>query len=442
MQLENLLQTLRTEDLHQRVGRIVRLAGGIIQANGPDAFIGEICEIYSPRNDGSVLAEVIGLDTGRTVLFPYDSLQGISQGCEVFATGKMADAKVGKSLLGRVIDGFGRPLDARPAPAATVSYALNPEPISPLSRRPVDRPFETRVRVIDSLLSLGEGQKMGIFSGSGVGKTSLLTQLVKGAAADICVIALVGERGREVREFVQAIHADERLATRTVIVAATSDQSPLQRIRAAYLATSIAEYFRDQEQKVLLVMDSVTRFAMAQRELGLSVGEPPTARGYTPSVFNQLPRLVERCGGIMGKGSVTGIYTVLVDGDDMNEPIADALRATLDGHIVLSRDLANQRHFPAIDVLKSTSRVMSAVNGEVHLAHARKLSRILSYYERYREMINLGVYEGGSNPVLDKVINYMPALNGFMRQPLSQFVSRSESDAELARLAESAVDIE
>lgn len=442
MPLQAFLQALRTEDLHQRVGRIGRLVGEVIQANGPDAFVGEICEIYSPRTDQSMLAEVIGLDTGRTLLFPYDSLQGISQGCEVFATGKTAHAVVGPELLGRVVDGFGRPLDGLGEIHGRAAYPLTPEPINPLVRSPIKTPFETGVRAIDSMLTLGVGQKVGLFAGSGVGKTSLLSQIIHGSSSDIRVIALIGERGREVREFVQAVYATPQLKKNTVIVAATSDQSPLQRIRAAFLATSIAEYFRDQGQSALLVMDSVTRFAMAQRELGLSVGEPPTARGYTPSVFNQMTRLVERCGGLQGKGAITGIYTILVEGDDMNEPIADGLRATLDGHIVLTRQLANDRHFPAIDVLKSASRLLNEVNTEAHLLKVRKISRVLSYYERYREMVNLGVYEKGANSVLDQVNEFMPALNAYLRQPLAEFSRKTEADAKLAVLAGNAVDIQ
>lgn len=442
MLLDAYLKALRSEDLHQRVGRIARLSGEVIQANGPDAFVGEICEIYSPRMDRSILAEVIGLDNGRTLLFPYDSLQGVSQGCEVFATGKQAEAAVGHGLLGRVIDGFGRPIDDHGPLHLDKVYPLVPSPLNPLHRRPVSQPFETGVRAIDGLLTLGVGQKVGLFSGSGVGKTSLLTQLVTGSGSDIRVVALIGERGREVREFVQTIQASPALRDKTIIVAATSDQSPLQRIRAALLATSIAEYFRDINQSVLLVMDSVTRFAMAQRELGLAVGEPPTARGYTPSVFNQTTRLVERCGGLEGKGAITGIYTILVEGDDMNEPVADNLRATLDGHIVLSRDLANQRHFPAIDVLKSASRLLSAVNTDEHMQHLRKVLRVLGYHERYREMVNLGVYEKGANAVLDQVNAYIPTLNAWLCQPMKEFTPKTETDARLAVLSAQAVEIE
>lgn len=442
MLIESYLQALRTENLHQRVGKISRLIGEVIESNGPDAFVGEICEIYSPRADRSIMAEVIGLNSGKTLLFPYDSLQGISQGCEVFATGKTAHAQVGPELLGRVLDGFGRPLDGGDEIHCQISYPLNPSPINPLHRSAIERPFETQIKAIDSMLTLGVGQKIGLFAGSGVGKTSLLNQLLHGSNSDIRVIALIGERGREVREFVHAISKSPELKKKTIVVAATSDQSPLQRIRAAYLATSIAEYFRDQNQSTLLVMDSVTRFAMAQRELGLSIGEPPTARGYTPSVFNHLTRLVERCGGLKGKGAITGVYTILVEGDDMNEPIADNLRATLDGHIVLSRELANQRHFPSIDVLKSASRLLTSVNNEGHLANTRKISRVLSYYERYREMVNLGVYEKGANTTLDRVIEFMPALNDFLRQTLTEFSSKKDSDTKLATLSSTVVDPE
>lgn len=429
----HLQAAIRNDPLHLRMGQIVRLAGEVVESNGPDAFLGEVCEIFSPRNGRSLLAEVIGFSSGRTVLFPYESVDGISQGCEVFATGRSAQASVGPELLGRVVDAFGRPLDGMPLEAPRSRYALMPAPLNPLERAPIAEAFQTGVRAIDSLLTLGKGQKIGLFAGSGVGKTSLLGQLIKGSACNVRVIALVGERGREVREFVSSLRQSAAME-HTVIVAATSDQSPLQRIHAAMYATSIAEYFRDEGKSVLLLMDSVTRFAMAQRELGLAAGEPPTARGYTPSVFNRLTRLVERCGSLTGKGSITGIFTVLVEGDDLNEPVSDALRATLDGHWVLTRALANQRHYPALDVLKSASRLLRNVNASKHLDLVSKTYRVLSYFERYREMIDLGIYEKGANPALDNINEFMPRLNEFLQQPLDDVSDKADSDRKLSNI--------
>ena len=355
--LRRYVSAVRSAELVRRTGRVTQFFGLVVESSGPDACLGEICEIFSRSRIAPIAAEVVGLKDGKVLLMPYGELRSIGLGCEVMATGRSADIAVGDALLGRVIDAFGRPLDNRPLPSTGLLYRLAPEPLNPLSRSRVRQVLETRVRCIDGLLTIGRGQRVGIFSGSGVGKSTLLGMIARNMRADINVIALIGERGREVLDFIEQNLGPEGLA-RSVLVVATSDQPGLVRSRAAHAATAIAEYFRDQRKDVLLIMDSVTRYAMAQREIGLAVGEPPTSRGYTPSVFAALPKLLERCGTTDAGGSITALYSVLVEGDDVNDPIADAVRAILDGQIVLSRELANHGHYPAIDVLTSSSRLM------------------------------------------------------------------------------------
>ncbi|XZG71878.1 FliI/YscN family ATPase [Chitinibacteraceae bacterium HSL-7] len=408
-------RAIKQQELTARVGRIIRCAGTIIEADGPDACLGEVCEVTSLRDGRTTLAEVIGINHGRTLLFPYGDVAGVSIGCEVFATGRLPTATVGARALGQVLDAFGAPYDPGVRFDGEAEYVLMPQPLNPVARRPISKRLHTGVKAIDQFLTLGQGQKIGVFAGGGVGKTSLLQQIVKGTDADVCIVALIGERGREVHDFASHI-SDSGISSRTVIVAATSDQPAILRQRAALYATSLAEFFRDQGRHVLLVMDSVTRFGMAQREIGLAVGDMPTARGYTVSTFANLTRLVERCGGVEGKGSISGIYTILVEGDDLNEPLSDTMRATLDGHIVLSRDMANERRFPAIDLLRSTSRVMNAVTDRESQGWVAQLMRILAFYDRYEELVNLGVYEAGTNPRLDKVIEIMPAVRSYLQQ--------------------------
>lgn len=421
------------QELTARVGQIVRCAGTVIEADGPDAYLGEICEVTSLRNGQTTFAEVIGINQGRTLLFPYGDVAGISIGCEVFATGRLPMAKVGPNALGKVVDAFGQPYDPGQRFEGDAEYPLVPPSINPVLRRPISERLHTGVKAIDHFLSIGQGQKIGIFAGGGVGKTSLLQQIVRGTDADVCIVALIGERGREVHDFITHIQASGILP-RTSVVAATSDQPAILRQRAAFYATSLAEYFRDMGKHVLLVMDSVTRFGMAQREIGLAVGDMPTARGYTVSTFANLTKLVERCGGVEGKGSISGIYTILVEGDDLSEPLSDTMRATLDGHIVLSRDMANERRFPAIDLLRSTSRVMEAVTDAEARKWASQLMRMLAFHERYRELINLGVYEGGSNPKLDQIIEIMPSIRDYLQQPSNLLVSLKEGRHALGQL--------
>jgi flagellum-specific ATP synthase len=360
---------------------------------------------------------------------PYGDLHGIRIGCEVVATGGSLEVPVGEALLGRVIDALGRPLDrAGPLPAMR-RYPLVREPINPLERVRIDQVLETGVKAIDTVLTLGRGQRIGIFSGSGVGKSTLLGMIARNMAADVNVIAMVGERGREVWDFIEDSLGEEGLA-RSVLVVATSDQPALLRAHAAFTATAIAEYFRDQGQDVVLTMDSVTRFAMARRELGLAIGEPPTARGYTPSVFAALPRLLERAGP-RGQGSITGLYTVLVEADDMTDPIADTIRAVVDGDIVLSRELANQRHYPAIDVLASISRLMPKIVSREELDAAQRLVAMLGRYEASRDMVEVGAYRAGTQPELDRIIERMTEIMAFLAQSPDDHVTRAEALAGL-----------
>lgn len=424
------LTAVRGADFVRRTGKVSQFFGLVVESIGPDVFVGELCEIYSRIQGNPIFAEVVGLREGKVLLMPYDELHGVSLGSEVIATGKAVYASVGEELLGRVIDSFGNPLDGRPAPRLRQHYPLHPEPINPLRRTRIREVLETGVRPIDAMLTLGRGQRVGIFSGSGVGKSTLLGMIARNMNADVNVIALIGERGREVRDFIEDILGPEGLK-RSVVVAATSDQPALVRTRAAHVATAIAEYFCHQGRDVVLTMDSVTRYAMALREIGLSIGEPPTARGYTPSVFAALPKLMERGGAHESGGSITAIYTVLVEGDDMNEPVADAVRAILDGHIVLSRSIANRGHYPAIDVLNSVSRLLTDLVPEEGLNLVRKTVRTLSVYNASRDLIEVGAYRSGINPELDQAIDVMSDLDKFLAQGPKASISRDEAMREL-----------
>jgi flagellum-specific ATP synthase len=364
---------------------------------------------------------------------PYGELRGIRLGSEVISTGRPIQVPVGDALLGRVLDAFCQPLDGQPAPQCVDSYPLYSQGINPLSRPRIHNALETGVRAVDTLLTIGRGQRVGIFSGSGVGKSTLLGMIARNMNADINVIALIGERGREVLDFVEQILGSEGIS-RSVVIVATSDQPALVRTHAALAATTIAEYFRNQGRHVLLTMDSITRFAMAQREIGLAIGEPPTARGYTPSVFALLPKLLERTGTSASSGSITALYTVLVEGDDINDPIADSIRAILDGHIVLTRELANQRHYPAIDILQSTSRLIDAITTEDDKELCEKALKVLSVYEKYRDMVEIGAYHKGSNPELDQAIVLLPELQILLRQDSHEHTPRGEAMRRLSTL--------
>jgi len=419
------LDAVRTVPLTRRRGRVSGIAGQSIEAVGPEVTIGEVCEVRLDTG-ATLTAEAVGMTPGRVILMPYGELRGIGVGNDIVATGRVAGVAVGDGLLGRVIDAFGVPLDGLPAPELAASLSLSADPINPLTRPRIDQLLETGVRAIDTLLPLGRGQRVGIFAGSGVGKSTLLGMLARDVQADINVIALIGERGREVREFIDK-HLGAEGLKRSVVVVATSDQPALARTRAAHAATAIAEAFRDEGRQVLLMMDSITRFAMARREIGLAAGEPPTARGYTPSVFADIPALCERCGTTDSGGSITALYTVLVEGDDFNEPISDIVRATLDGHIMLSRDLAHEAHFPAIDVLQSASRLAGELVDDAEQAVMTAAIELIATHERNRQMVDMGAYKSGSNEAIDRAIKLYPGVRAVLRQSVLESSTRADA---------------
>jgi flagellum-specific ATP synthase len=407
-------------------GRVSQVIGLVVEGIGPPSAIGDICHIERKNGLGPMPAEVVGFRDSKILLMPLGDTRGMEPGCQIVPMGSPAVAHVGKNLLGRVFDGLGYPIDCQGALVPEKEYPLYAEPPHPLLRQRVSEPIDVGVKAINALLTLGKGQRVGIFSGSGVGKSTLLGMMARYTTAQVNVVALIGERGREVREFIEKDLGEEGLK-RSVIVVATSDQPPLIRIRGAYLATAIAEYFRDQGNDVLLMMDSITRFAMASREVGLAVGEPPTAKGYTPSVFAQLPKLLERAGTTRGQGSITGLYTVLVEGDDVTEPVSDAVRSIADGHIALSRELANQNHYPAIDVLGSISRVMGDIVKEDQVVVKNRLLSLMAIYRKAEDLINIGAYVEGKNPRIDEAIQKMPAIDAFLCQRVNEKVSFVDS---------------
>lgn len=415
-------------------GKITQIIGLVIEAHGPSVNLGELCYVCPRNNTPFIPAEVVGFRQDRVLLMPIGEMQGIGPGCEVISAQKTLNVKVGRQLLGRIIDGLGNPIDEKGPLETELEYPLHAVPPPPLSRRRISEKLSVGVRAIDGLLTLGRGQRVGIMAGSGVGKSTLLGMMARNTEADISVIALIGERGREVREFIERDLGEEGLK-RSVVVVATSDQPALVRIKGAMTATAVAEYFRDQGLNVMLMMDSVTRFAMAQREVGLTIGEPPATRGYTPSVFAVLPKLLERAGN-GDQGSISGIYTVLVDGDDMNEPIADAVRSILDGHIVLSRNIAAQNHYPAIDILASVSRVMLEVVPNEHYAAAQKVRSIMATYREAADLINIGAYATGSNPGIDQAIRLIDGINQFLRQGVYENTTMEESTSRLLALVD------
>jgi flagellum-specific ATP synthase len=428
--LKRYASAIRSADLIRRSGRITQFFGLVAESAGPDACLGEVCEIYARSQRQPIAAEVVGLRDGKVLLMPFGDLRGIAAGSEVIATGRPLAVPIGEGLLGRVVDAFGRPLDGKPLHGPSSASYLRLEPHNPLSRVRIRSVLETGVRCIDCLLTLGKGQRVGIFSGSGVGKSTLLGMIARNVRSDVNVIALIGERGREVLEFIERNLGAEGLR-RSVVVVATSDQPALTRCRAAYTASAIAEHFRDRGRDVLLIMDSITRFAMAQREIGLAVGEPPTARGYTPSVFAALPRLLERAGTAEGKGAITALYTVLVEGDDINDPVADSMRAILDGHIVLSRELANHGHFPAIDLLNSSSRLLVDIVAAEERELVLKAIAALSVAAKSRDLIDVGAYRAGANPELDAALRVLPELNRLMCQAMQESHARKDAMAVL-----------
>jgi flagellum-specific ATP synthase len=416
-------------------GNVTNVIGLVIEARGPVSRLGTVCDIYTKGGANKITAEVLGFRDNQVLMMPLEEIRGIGPGCRVVARQQRAIIPVGAGLLGRVIDGLGNPIDNKGPILVESEYPIYGAPINPLSRKRISQPLDLGIRAINGLLTVGCGQRIGIFSGSGVGKSVLLGMIARKTRADVNVIALIGERGRELNEFIEKELGEEGLK-RSVIVVATSDHLPLIRMRGAFIATAIAEFFRDQGKHVNLMMDSVTRFAMAQREIGLALGEPPTTKGYTPSVFTLLPKLCERAGTSANRGTITGLYTVLVEGDDTNEPIADALRAILDGHINLTRDLATQNHYPAIDVLSSISRVMDDIIDSEHRRYANKLKETLAIYRKAEDLINIGAYVAGSNPKIDYAIEIIEKINRYLRQDIDETTDFNESISQLDQLFE------
>ncbi|MCF2899401.1 MULTISPECIES: flagellar protein export ATPase FliI [unclassified Pseudoalteromonas] len=413
-------------------GILTRVVGLTLEAKGLRAPVGSQCKIETIN--GFVDAEVVGFNDQTLYLMPNDHISGVLPGARVIPQMNETGLPVGMSLLGRVVDGLGRPLDGLGAINAEHHLKFAQNSINPLARRPISQPMDVGVRAINSVITVGQGQRMGLFAGSGVGKSVLLGMMTRGSEADVIVVGLVGERGREVKEFIEEILGVEG-RKRSVVVAAPADASPLMRLKGCESAVTIAEYFRDQGLNVLLLLDSVTRYAMAQREIALAVGEPPATKGYPPSVFAKLPALVERAGnGGEGQGAITAFFTVLSEGDDMQDPIADSARAILDGHIVLSRDLADSGHYPAIDIEKSISRVMPQVVSEAHMQQARVLKQVYSMYQQNKDMITLGAYQKGTDPMLDQAINMMPRVNQFLQQGMKDVISYDDGLQGLAQL--------
>ena len=422
----------QTETVHY-IGSVIRVRGMLVESRGPQAVIGEICKIAIPSAGTHVLAEVVGLYDTTVQLMAYGDTKGIEIGCTVTASGSVLQVAVGRQLLGRVLDAVGKAYDKKGEIASSTFYPAIASPPDPLDRTPVNKRIVTGVRAIDSLLAVGKGQRLGIFSGSGVGKSTLLGMIARNTNADVNVIALIGERGREVVDFLQRDLGEDGLK-RSVVVVATSDQSPIARLRGAYTATAVAEYFRDQGKDVMLMFDSVTRFARAQREIGLAIGEPPAQRGYTPSVFETLPKLLERS-GTSQKGSITGFYTVLVDGDDMDEPVSDTVRGILDGHIVLNRKLAQAYHFPAIDVLASISRLSKRVTGPQTQKAVAAIRRSMAAYAQSEDMITVGAYQKGSNAEVDAAIELHPAIENFLMQEEAEKTTIEKTLTDFGKLA-------
>jgi len=429
---EHLLPIIENAELIQKQGRVRKVVGAVIEASGPRSSVGETCVIKSQENDKNTIAEVVGFRDDQILLIPYAEVSGISPGDIVQKNSHSSVIPAGPQLLGRVLDGLSRPLDEQGPIRGEKMQPIYNEPPDPLSRTRIAEPLITGIRSIDTCLTCGKGQRVGIFAGSGIGKSVLLGMIARNTHADINVIALIGERGREVRDFIEKDLGEEGLK-RSVVIAVTSDQAPLIRIRGGLIATAIAEYFRDQGKNVMLMMDSVTRIAMAQREIGLAVGELPASKGYTPSVFSLLPKLLERAGAAAG-GSITGMYTVLVEGDDMNDPVADTTRSILDGHIILSRKLATMNQYPAVDVLQSVSRVMIDVVEPEHKQISNQLIEILASYEEAEDLINIGAYVKGSNPRIDRAIALIEPIRNYLRQDIHESEDFQQSLQRLKKL--------
>lgn len=413
-------------------GRITKVIGLVAEGDGLGLGIGSLCTIKNDHGS-QIRAEVIGFRDEKVLLMPYGDIRGISPGSRIVPLAELPLADVGDGLIGRVVDGMGNPIDGKGPFNPTAKYALYGKPMNPMERKSIDEPVDVGISAINVMITLGRGQRVAIMAGSGVGKSVLMGMMTKHTSADVTVIGLIGERGREVKDFVNHTLGTEGMK-KSVVVAATSDTPPLVRMRGAYLATTIAEYFRDQGKHVLLIVDSITRFAMSSRDVGLAAGEPPTSRGYTPSFFVQIPILLERVGYVEGSGSITGIYTVLVEGDDLNDPVGDTVRSIVDGHIVLSRAIANKGHYPAIDVLASVSRVFRDVAKPDHVKLRQQAIDIMATYRGAEDMINIGAYVDGSNPKIDQAKKLMPAIDNFLRQDMNQRIDLNTGIAQLANV--------
>lgn len=436
MDFERYRQVVAETNTIANKGKVDKIIGLVIESTGPLSSIGDACIIYSQNGKKCIKAEVVGFRENKVLLMPFEDINGIGPGSIVESTGDMLRIHVGPELLGRIIDGFGRPIDDGGEFKGMASYSVTQEPANPLSRPRIQQRIHFGVKAIDGLLTCGRGQRMGIFAGSGVGKSTLMGMIARNIESDVNVIALVGERGREVRDFIDKDLGAEGMK-RSVLVVATSDQPAMMRLKCAFTATTIAEYFKDRGKNVFLIMDSLTRFAMAQREIGLAIGEPPVARGYTPSIYALLPKLLERSGNFQ-EGSITGIYTVLVEGDDTEEPISDTVRSIIDGHIVLSRSIAMRNHYPAIDILASISRLMSEIVSEEHLALAAKLRSILSIYNDNFDLISIGAYKSGTNPELDDAVAKMSQVDAFLTQAVKESFTYEETIGQMKSILEAA----
>jgi len=425
MNKSKFIETIEKINPYKQYGKILRVIGLMIESSGPIANIGEVCYIHTENNEEPILAEVVGFSEEKLILMPYAEVTEIGPGCLVESTGKALTIPIGQGLVGHVVDALGQTLDNRKLPEGLIPYLTERMPPNPMLRSPITQPIQVGVKAIDALLTIGKGQRIGLFAGSGVGKSTLLGMIARNSNADVNVIALIGERGREVREFIEKDLGKEGLK-KSIVVVATSDQPALMRIKGAYTATAISEYFRDLGYDVNLMMDSITRVAMAQREIGLATGEPPTTKGYTPSVFATLPKLLERT-GTSEHGTITAFYTVLVDGDDMNEPIADTVRGILDGHFVLDRKLAEQGQYPAINILKSVSRIMNQIVDEEHLNVAQQIRQLLATYEENSELIQIGAYKRGTDRSIDQAIHFHPIIQSFLCQQIFEYESLEQS---------------
>ena len=432
MNFQKYLSVIDESKDYTRMGRIINITGIISEATGPGIGVGSFCRIVNSHGK-EIEAEVIGFREKKIVIMPYGELTGVSPGNLVIESEYKPTVKVGEKLLGRVLDGMGNPIDKKGPLNCRIEYPLYGDYVNPLQREIIKEVLDVGVRSINTLLTLGKGQRIGIMAGSGVGKSVLMGMIARHTKADINVIALIGERGREVREFIENVLGDEGMA-RSIVVVATSDMPALIRIRGAHLASAIAQYFMEQGKDVILMMDSITRFAMALREIGLAAGEPPTAKGYTPSVFAQLPKLIERAGNFEGRGSITALYNVLVEGDDLNDPVGDTVRSVVDGHIVLSRDIANRGLFPAIDVLSSISRVMNDIIDNEHKRYVRRILRIISIYKSVEDLINVGAYVDGTDHEIDMAKKMIKSINEFIRQDINERATFEESLLQLKSL--------